>query len=266
MKSALRRINIETLSLILNSLVREKSLLAVMQVMYARLNRFFQIPLPAFKPFVVGGPSANRQVLVTDRSRLFWRSPGDPVTALLRQGVLVVDGQEHECYRNIMEPLLGPGKLPIYIPQMLRHVDRVSSAWTDGQTVDMLVESRRIALLIIMDALFSVDIWDDLPRLWRPILKSIEFISPGAWIVFPKFPRPGYRQYFRVLDEYLYAIIQMRRKSDLRHDLLGHLIEAGLDDGIIRDQMLTMLIAGHDTSTALLASDPAPGTPACTAL
>jgi cytochrome P450 len=37
------------------------------------------------------------------------------------------------------------------------------------------------------------------------------------------------------------------------HDLLQHLIDAGLSDDLIRDQMLTMLIAGHDTSTALLA-------------
>jgi len=66
------------------------------------------------------------------------------------------------------------------------------------------------------------------------------------------------------LDNYLYEIIKERRKrkednhssSDTRHpppDLLQHLIDAGLTDNVIRDQMLTMLIAGHDTSTALLA-------------
>ena len=45
----------------------------------------------------------------------------------------------------------------------------------------------------------------------------------------------------------------MKRNTSNVKDLLQHLIEAGLSDDVIRDQMLTMLIAGHDTSTALLA-------------
>jgi cytochrome P450 len=224
-----------------------------MQVLFARMESFFQIPLPGFKAYVVGGPPANRQILVTERNKLLFRSPHDPVTALLRQGVLVVDGEEHDSYRAVMEPLLAPGNLPDYVPQMLRHVDRVTATWRDGQNVDMLVESRRIALLIIMDTLFSVDFWDDMPRMWQPILKAIQYISPGAWIIFPNFPRLGYRKYLKTLDDYLYGVIQARRNVAPRHDLLGHLIEAGLDDERIRDQMLTMLIAGHDTSTALLA-------------
>jgi cytochrome P450 len=224
-----------------------------MQVLFTRMGRFFQIPLPGFKAYVVGGPQANRQVLVTERNKLLWRSQADPVTQLLRKGVLVVDGQEHDEYRGAMEPLLTPVNLPNYTPKMLRHVDRITATWSDGQTVDMLVESRRIALLIIMDTLLSVDFWDDLPRLFKPILKTIEFISPGAWIVFPKLPRIGYQKSIQTLDQYLYGIIQARRKAEPVHDLLGHLIHAGLDDERIRDQILTMLIAGHDTSTALLA-------------
>jgi cytochrome P450 len=89
--------------------------------------------------------------------------------------------------------------------------------------------------------------------MWKPILKAIEYISPGAWIVLPKLPRLGYRKYLKSLDHYLCGIIQSRRNAEQRDDLLGHLIAADLDDERILDQMLTMLIAGHDTSTALLA-------------
>ena len=117
----------------------------------------------------------------------------------------------------------------------------------------MLVEGRKIALLIIMNALFSVDAWDDLPTIWTPILKAIEYISPGPWIFWRKIPRPGFRKHLKQLDEYLYRIIRDRRAAPAKHDLLQHLMDAGLDDDRIRDQMLTMLIAGHDTSTALLA-------------
>lgn len=250
---ATQTIDSETLRLVLKDFLRERSPLAAMRVLFARMDRFFQIPMPGFRAYVVGGPLANRRVLVTEREKLLWRTPGDPVTDLLRQGVLVVDGQEHDLYRSVMEPLLAPGNLPNYVAQMLRHVDRVTATWKDGQEVDMLVEARRIALLIIMDALFSVDFWDDMPRMWKPILKAIQYISPGAWILFPKLPRLGFRKPIKAVDDYLYGIIRARRMAEPQHDVLGHLIAAGLDDDRIRDQVLTMLIAGHDTSTALLA-------------
>jgi cytochrome P450 len=152
-----------------------------------------------------------------------------------------------------MEPALHPSRLPSYTKMMIEQTDRVSSTWRDGEVVDMLVEGRKVALLIIMQALFSTDVWDDLPRLWDPILKAINFISPGMWILWRNVPRPGYRKALRELDAYLYRIIAHRRMGTVEPDLLQHLVDAGLADKVIRDQMLTMLIAGHDTSTALLA-------------
>jgi cytochrome P450 len=237
---------------VLKALLKERSLLGPLRVMFARVGRIFQIPLSFFHPFIVSGPEAARKVLVTERQKVRWRNP-DPVTDLLRQGVLVTDGPEHDHYRALMEPSLSPGVLPAYAQMMLRQVERVSAQWQDGQTIDMLVESRKITLLIVMEALFGVDAWDDLARIWQPVLKAIEYISPGAWIVWRRIPRPSFRKPLRELDTYLYEIIRARRAAPARSDLLGHLIEAGLDDERIRDQMLTMLIAGHDTSTALLA-------------
>src|SRR5690606_2045477 len=56
------------------------------------------------------------------------------------------------------------------------------------------------------------------------------------------------------MDTYLYELIAARRaRLGEPSDLLGSLITAGMSDALIRDQLLTMLIAGHDTSTALLA-------------
>jgi cytochrome P450 len=113
-----------------------------------------------------------------------------------------------------------------------------------------------------MQTLFSKDAWNDIPHIWNPILKTIQYVSPGAWILWRKIPRIGYGKSLKTIDDYLYKIIDERRQtmddgqpSDAHHhhDLLQHLIDAGLDNNVIRDQMLTMLIAGHDTSTALLA-------------
>lgn len=243
----------QTLRLALKEMVRERSLLAGMQVLYTRLGGMFQIPLPGFRGYVVGGPLANRRVLVTEREKLSWRSSSDPVSVLLRQGILVTDGPEHDHDRKLMEPALSPVRLPGYLPAMLANTDRVTAAWADGQVVDMLAACRRIALLIVMKTLFSVDVWEDLPRLWRPVLRAVEFISPGAWLVFPWLPRVGFQKPLRVLDDYLYGLIRERRAAEPCNDLLGHLMAAGLDDDRIRDQMLTMIIAGHDTSTSLLA-------------
>ena len=246
------KVTAETGRAAMNALLKEGSPLGPLKVMARHIGRFFQIPLPGFRPYVVFGPEANRKVLVTERGKFLWRNT-DPVTDLLRRGVLIVDGEEHDHYRALMEPPLHPSQLAGYASMMTAQTDRVSSQWQDGGTVDLLVESRKIALLIIVQTLFSRDTWDDLPHIWTPILKAIQYISPGAWIFWRNMPRPGFKKHLQTLDDYLYRIISDRRLGTFHPDLLQHLIDAGLSDGVIRDQMLTMLIAGHDTSTALLA-------------
>ncbi len=252
----------------MHALLKEKSPLGPLKVMAKHVGHFFQIPIPGFQPYVVFGPEAVRKVLVTERDKVLWRNT-DPVTDLLDHGVLIVDGEEHDHYRKLMEPPLHPARLPDYTQIMISQTDRVSSQWKDGEVVDMLVESRKIALLIIMQTLFSKDIWDDLSRIWKPILKAIEYISPGAWIIWRNIPRFGFRKPLKELDEYLFEIVTDRRQQTMdngqypsgtmtsivhrQNDLLQHLIDASLTDKVIRDQMLTMMIAGHDTSTALLA-------------
>lgn len=250
----------------LSAFIKTRSPLGPLKAMAKHAGRFFQIPLPGFRPYVVHGADAARKVLVTDRDKLLWRNT-DPVADLLGRGILVIDGEEHDRYRSLMDKLFHPSQLSNYAGMMVEQTQHVASNWKDGGTVDMLVESRKIALLIIMQTLFSKDARDDIPRIWNPILKAIEYISPGAWILWRAIPRPGFRKPLRELDEYLFEIIADRRvsnsnyqsldaaqgKSPATNDFLQRLIDAGLSDKIIRDQMLTMLIAGHDTSTALLA-------------
>jgi cytochrome P450 len=252
-KDMINNISTETGRTALNAFIKERSPLGPLKVMAKEIRRFFQIPIPGFGPFVVFGPEANRKVLVTERNKVLWRN-SDPVTDLLGRGVLVTDSAEHDHYRDLMETSLHPSRLSEYKQMMIEQTDRVTATWKDGQVVDMLVEGRKLALLIIMQALFSKDVWDDLPRIWTPILKAIKYISPGAWILWRRIPRLGYKKQLDTLDDYLFEMIEGRRKNkEGKHDLLQHLIDAGLPDNVIRDQMLTMLIAGHDTSTALLA-------------
>jgi len=247
---------------ILKGLLRERSLLTALALMYRHVGNAFQITLPRFKPAVMVGAEANRQILVSERHKLLWRNDSDPVAQLLRQGILVVDGNEHDELRGMMDPLLQRRYILPHIPAFWGYTDQVSQTWKEGETRDMLVEMRKIALLILFGTLFKVDLAPDLERLWHPILDLIEFISPGWWIVFPKMPRHRkYRRARQIMDEYLYALIQRRRlelQADpnraVQDDLLSRLVLIeGMSADLIRDQLLTMLIAGHDTSTALLA-------------
>jgi cytochrome P450 len=98
-----------------------------------------------------------------------------------------------------------------------------------------------------------VDFLPEVERMWQAILATLGYISPGLWMIWKGAPRQGYDDGLRQMDTYLYQIIRARRAHvGEATDLLGLLIEAGLNDDLIRDQILTMLIAGHDTSTALL--------------
>ena len=247
---------------VLRGLLRDRSLLTALALMREYVGPVFQITMPRFRPAVFVGPDANRQVLVTVRDRLSWRNESDPVVKLLRRGVLVVDGEEHDRYRGIMDtPYQRRNVLPS-IPAFWRYTDSVSDTWGDDSTQDLLVEMRKLALLILMGASFQVDFAPHLERLWQPILHLIEYISPGLWIVWAGAPvKASHRQAIATMDEYLYGIIRERRAAleasgaePDSGDLLGALIRTpGMTDDLIRDQLLTMLIAGHDTSTALLA-------------
>jgi len=252
---------------VLRAMGKDRSLLAGLAAMHKHLGNAFQITLPGFKPIVFVGPEPNRHILVGGRDDFLWRTESDPVTALLRHGLLVEDGESHDCLRAVMEPTLQRGPVNGHIDAFWECTATVTDRWADGGEVDMLVEMRKVALLILMETLFAVDFRPDLERLWRPILASIEFISPGAWLVWPGAPRSSHKKELAELDDYLYGIIRKRRAvyaetGQLGEDLLSVLVghrengeETGdeMSDDLIRDQLLTMLIAGHDTSTALLA-------------
>lgn len=245
---------------ILRALLRDRSLLTPLRMMHRLVGNAFRITLPVFQPAVVVGPEANRELLVTERDKFSWRVESDPVTRLLRRGLLVTDGAEHDRLRALMDPTLQRGTSAAYIPKMWAYTNEVTREWRTGETRDMLIEMRKVALLILMGCLFRVEMGSEMIRLWQPILKLLDYISPGPWIVFPNLPRPTYRSAIRTMDEYLYRILRERRDELARNetardesDMLTRLcLEPNLSDDVIRDQLLTMLIAGHDTSTALL--------------
>ena len=231
------------------------SILGALEAMHAELGDVFRLTLPGSRPVMVAGPDAARRILVTHRGDYQWRNEADPVTRVLRRGVLVTDDAEHDHWRALLEPALQRRQFPGYEANFLGAVDRVTADWRPGQVVDMLVEMRKVALRILVGTLFGTEIGPDLPRLLPSILRMLAYISPGLWLLAPALPRPGYRKSLRAVDEYLFGLIAARRAgSGMGDDMLSSLVlHPELDDDDIRDQLLTLFIAGHDTSTALLA-------------
>ncbi|MCS7220033.1 MAG: cytochrome P450 [Anaerolineae bacterium] len=225
-------------------------ILPILEMMHREIGDVFQLNLPGFSPVVIAGPQALRQVLVDDRDAYLWRPNHDPVARLLRRGILVTDGEEHARLRRIMDP---SSHRKHFIPRS-RHLwqltDRVVDTWQPGRRYDMLVEMRKLALLIFEDVFFSHDLLPELDAIWQPMLKTLAYISPGMWVLTGAGDPP---RETRALNQHLFTLLRRRRTDpNPPDDLLTHLIQNLDDDELVRDQMLTMLIAGHDTSTALL--------------
>lgn len=246
---------------ILKGLLRDRSLLTALTLMNRHVGDAFQITMPRFQPAVFIGPESNRQILVTDRHKLSWRNRSDPVARLLRQGILVIDGVEHDYVRGLMDPAYQRRTVLPYVDEIWQWTNTGIAAWADGDERDLLVEMRRIALFILTGVTFRVDISPDIDRLIPVILRLLEYISPGWWIMWSSMPRPQYQDAIDAMNAYLFRLVRERRHALAMGtmqaepiDVLSQLIQTpGIDDGLVRDQLLTMLIAGHDTSTALLA-------------
>jgi cytochrome P450 len=236
----------------LRELFGPRNLIGALSAMRRQLGYVFRPALPGFSPTFLAGPEATHFALAEGRASLCWRTESDPVTGLLRHGLLVEDGESHDSLRRKIMPSLHRQQVAGYIDKMWQRTDQVIDAWQPGKTYDMLVEMRRLALLIVMDTLFEVDMTPALDHLISPILDVLKFISPGLWLLGA--PHKSYTTSIAAIDEYLYSLIRDRRAQPTGgKDLLSELIVGGMDDDLIRDQMLTLFIAGHDTSTALLA-------------
>jgi cytochrome P450 len=236
------------------ALAKQRHVLAALETLHGELGDVFQIPLPGFRVTMLVGPEANRFLLMTDRNQFLWRAENDPVTRLLRHGVLVEDGASHDELRDSITPSLHRARLEGYVETMRRCVDQVTKGWGDETPRDQCVEMRKIALLSLTKTLFDEDIYPYLKTIWQPILDTIRYISPGPWLLWRDIPQPRANRATERMDSYLRQLIAARRGHlGEPTDLLGELIASGMSDELIRDQLLTLLIAGHDTSTALLA-------------
>jgi cytochrome P450 len=237
----------------LRAMLNSRSIMSALEVFHSGLGDVFRLSLPGFKSIMVVGPEANRFVLVSAKDRLLWRTESDPVARLLGRGMLVEDGAVHDEARSLANPALHRRAIGGYIATMSAQSDRIMREWQHDAPLDMMIEMRKITLNVVMATLFQVDFEPELARLWQPLLRLLRFISPGLWMIVPGIPQPGVQRAQALFDAYLYRIIRARRLMPEGDDLLGLLVQQPeLTDEQVRDQVMTMIVAGHDTIAALL--------------
>jgi cytochrome P450 len=209
------------------------------------------------------GPEANHYITVSHASNFRWRDGGmGDLIPLLGDGLLTTDGDYHRRARRIMLPAFHREQLAASTSIMAEEAERAVSEWRPGERVDLYAWTRRLALRIAMRALFGFEP----DRASRDARMAAEFEETlGYWgrdyaVQMLRGPGSPWRSMNRAkakLDRVIFAEIARRRASGERGvDILSLLLDASDEDGSrlsdreLRDQVMTLMFAGHDTTTS----------------
>ncbi|HSP14407.1 MAG TPA: cytochrome P450 [Thermoanaerobaculia bacterium] len=210
--------------------------------------------------FILNHPDHFESVLVTNhrnfiKHRWFWRH----VRTLFGNGLLVSEGDEWVQQRKLMQPAFHRERISEYGRVMIDFTERMLAQWHDGQTRDTHLEMMRLTMDIVVRTLFGMEVSgieaSDVAHAFDIAVKQIavRFTRPffiPDWVPLPNNVR--FRRAIQGLDRLMDRIIADRRKTP-GDDLLSMLIELGMNDRELRDQAITMFLAGHET-TALAMS------------
>src|SRR3954469_10396286 len=216
--------------------------------------------------FLVNEPRLIRDVLVT-HTRNFTKSRGlERSKRLLGEGLLTSEGAFHLRQRRLMQPAFHRDRIAGYGAAMVGYADRVRRAWTDGATLDIAREMNRLTLSIVGQTLFDVDVEQQAAAVGEALTAVMESfwmtLLPFANVL-ERLPVPKLRRARLArarLDAIIYRMIADRRESGRDHgDLLSMLLAAqdeddggGMTDRQVRDEAMTIFLAGHETTANAL--------------
>jgi retinoid hydroxylase len=210
------------------------------------------------------GPEANRFILVTDRQKFRWRdgSLGDLIP-LIGDGLLTTDGAYHDRAREIMVPVFHRERIEAASDVMTAEAEQALAGWRPAGRLDLYDWTRHVAMRVAMRALFGLDPDRAGVDVAATFERGLSFYEREYFLQVmrgPGSPFARLRRVRRTLDGIILGEIERRRRAgDSGQDILGLLIETRHEDGTrftdeqVRDQVLTLLFAGHDTTTSTVA-------------
>jgi len=186
---------------------------------------------------------------------------------MLGHGLLTSEGSFWLRQRRLAQPAFHRERVAAYADVMVAYAEEAVAAWSDGAVLDVQREMARLTLRIVCRALFDAEVSAEaaavggaLPIALRELDAQIngpEFLLP-AWVWTPS--RLRLRRAVRHLDRVVYRIIARRRASgEDRGDLLSALLAVrdedgtGMSDRQVRDETITVMLAGHETTALALA-------------
>jgi cytochrome P450 len=233
---------------------------------YERFGPVFTLRLLHSNIVFMLGPAANHHILVSHASDFQWREGSfRDLIGLMGDGLLTIDGDFHRRSRRIMLPAFHRENIADSVETIHEETERAIEQLVPGTTTDLYDWTRHLAMRVAMRALFGLD--PDGPQA-RAIdaaslfEEALAFFSSDYLLrVFRgrRSPWGRMQQAARKLDVLIYAEIADRRASGRRGtDILSLLLDAEDEDGNrlndtqIRDEVMTLLFAGHDTTTSTI--------------
>ncbi len=233
---------------------------------YERYGPVFSLRVLTTRVVFMIGPAANHRILVSHANDFTWRDGAfSDLIPLLGDGLLTVDGEFHKSSRRVMLPAFHRERIAAALGTMQEEIERAVAPWRAGDVIDVYAWARALALRVALRALFGIDP-ERRPKGLDPARefeRALAYYGRDYWLQIlrgPRTPWAALTDARRKLDRLILAEIERRRLSGERgEDLLSLLLDAEdadgsrLSDAHVRDEVMTMLFAGHDTTTATVA-------------
>lgn len=233
---------------------------------YERYGPIFSLRLLHSRVVFMLGPEANNFVTVAHPENFHWResSFGDLIP-LLGDGLLTIDDDYHDRARAIMMPAFHREQIVAATEAMTIEANAAIDALPVGEVADVYEWMRNLAMRIAMRALLGLDP-DEAGKgaaAAEHFERALGFYGIDYHLRLLRGPGSPWRKMNRsreLLDEIVFGEISRRRAhpDSGRRDILSLLVGARGEGGEeftdreIRDQVMTLMFAGHDTSTSTL--------------
>jgi cytochrome P450 len=220
------------------------------------------------QPFVLlNHPDYIRDVLVT-HNKNFMKGEGlQRAKRLIGEGLLTSEGEDHRRQRRLAQPAFHRQQIAGYAATMVEYTARMRDLWKDGETRDIWREMTHLTLAIAGKTLFDADVESEADEIGDALTELMSLFNATSLPfvrLLEKLPLPGVKRFHQNrerLDATIYRMIEERRRNGGdRGDLLSMLMQArdeegdgtGMTDLQLRDEMMTIFLAGHETTANAL--------------